>query len=191
MTFGTRPFDVRIEWDEKAFTALQDGFARLVKLGENTSPLMASIAEGLLHGVQDRFATEKAPDGTSWAPLAESTKRVKKGKKILTEGGYLGGLIRPAWGRDFAETATAPLPYAQVQQDGGKKTYTIKPKGKKALAWGGGAGAAGEDGGVVVRSVKHPPLKARPYMGLSKADEQMIIDSVDEALGRALSGGSP
>ncbi|MEO8135538.1 MAG: phage virion morphogenesis protein [Betaproteobacteria bacterium] len=171
-------FVIKLEWDDKAF---QLGMRRLESIGADTGPLMADIAEGLLHSTQDRFNTSVAPDGTPWAPLKASTKAMKKGPRILVEEGYLSGLLRSDFGKDFAEVATAPLPYAQVQQEGGKGSYTIKPVNKEALAWPGGRHP--------VAGVVHPPLPARPYLGLSADDQRMILDRCRAAVDRAF--GAP
>ncbi|HSX60258.1 MAG TPA: phage virion morphogenesis protein [Tahibacter sp.] len=170
-------FEFRIEWDDTQFQA---SGARLQQTFERASPLMADLAEGLLHSTQDRFVTSTAPDGRPWAPLAPSTRLSKRGPKILVEDGYLSGLLRPSWTDNTAGVETAPLPYAQVQQDGGRKTYEIKPRAKTALSWPGGRHPTAK--------VIPPPLPARPYMGLSKSDQAFIVERVHWWLGRAFGG---
>lgn len=103
-------------------TQAQAVFDRLLAGGQDLSPLMAGLAEGMVHRTQDRIEREEAPDGTPWAPLDPAYAARKKAKGylggILVREGYLSGLLRPDWGDDFAEVATAPLPYAAAHQFG-------------------------------------------------------------------------
>jgi phage gpG-like protein len=172
-------FEFRIQWDDTDF---QLAGAQVQQLFERAGPLMADLSEGLLHSTQDRFETSTAPDGRPWAPLAASTLAMKRGPKILVEDGYLSGLLRPSWTDNTAGVATAPLPYAQVHQDGGRRAYIIKPRTKTALSWPGGRHPTAK--------VVHPPLPARPYMGLSKEDQVFIVERVHSWIGRAFSGRS-
>lgn len=172
-------FEFRIQWDDAEW---QRAGARVQQLFERAGPLMADLAEGLLHSTQGRFKTSTGPDGRPWAPLAASTLAMKRGPKILVEDGYLSGLLRAAWTDNTADVESTPLPYAQVHQDGGRRAYTIKPRTKTALSWPGGRHPTAK--------VVHPPLPARPYMGLSKEDQQFIIERVQWWLSRAISGRS-
>lgn len=66
-------------------------------------------------------------------------------------------------------------PYAAIHQFGGQtRPHLIHPSRKKALAFGG----------VVVKSVKHPGSKipARPFLGLSDADRNEIVEITLEYL---------
>lgn len=161
---------------------------QLAALGANPAPVMAGIAEGLLHSTQDRFDTKVGPDGIPWVPLAPSTKRMKRGPGLLVETGQMSGTIFPAWGSTFAEISAQSF-YSKWHQ-AGTKPYKIRPKGKKALAIPGIAEGPADKSGkgpvLLRREVNHPGLPARPYIGVSDADRMMILDSVLDALDAAL-----
>lgn len=71
------------------------------------SPVMAVVAEQLVAAVNDEFET--AGHG-KWPPLAESTKRQRRGdgerSQILKDTGALAGSIRGESGPDFALATT-------------------------------------------------------------------------------------
>jgi phage gpG-like protein len=77
--------------------------------------------------------------------------------------------------------------YAAIHQFGGQtKPHVIRPKFKRALAFGG----------VVVRQVQHPGSKipARPFLALTPEDgEDLIADAEDflqEQINRTTQGGT-
>ena len=55
--------------DAEVRTALN----RLLAAGTDMTPLMRDIGEHLLNTTRERFHSEKAPDGTPWTPLTDST----------------------------------------------------------------------------------------------------------------------
>ena len=173
---------VRITWDDAAFQAAT---RRLLDLGANLSPLMADIAEGLLHSTQDRFSTKVGPDGTPWAPLKPSTlmQRGPAGGILVHTGNLSRDGISHSWGSDYAEVAATP-PYARWQQEG-TDPYVILPKDKKALGFVTAGGVK-----IARKKVNHPGLPARPFIGVSTDDAQMIQDKAAKALERATEGTS-
>lgn len=178
---------VRVTWDDAQFQA---AFVRLRELGARTGPLMADVAEGLLQSTQERFVAGVAPDGTPWAELRPSTKRMKRGPGILRETGQLAGTLSHSWGDEFAELVASAY-YAKWHQTG-TNPYVIRPTKGKALAIPGIAeGPATQEGAgptLLRRSVQHPGLPPRPFMGVARDDVQMIQDAVEEAFRRALGG---
>lgn len=174
-------------------------FGRMVAGLQDTKPLRGLIGEQLVESTRRRYAESKAPDGSKWAELAPGTleqyvagfgkslRRTKGGKpvggntdKALNKAGRarLGGrkplLVTGSlassyfWQNEGNNLVIATNhPHAAIHQFGGKSAYTIKPKNKKALAWPGG--------NHPVKSVVHPPLKARPALGISDADGNMML----------------
>jgi len=130
---------------------------------ENLRPALLEIGEHLQGSVEERFRTETDPEGRPWEPLSEFTKENKRTDQILTESGGAGlrGSIHYRAGRDFLEQGTNKI-YAAIHQLGG----TIKAKG-------GGALAIGRPGGAFAL-VKQVTMPARPYLGLSDSDRQVI-----------------
>jgi phage gpG-like protein len=69
---------------------------RLKQLGgrmENPRPVLLAIGEYMLLRTEERFSTEKDPDGQRWKELSPLTLLTKKHTKILTESGNLRGRI--------------------------------------------------------------------------------------------------
>lgn len=64
--------------------------------GMDTSTLMPRLGKDLLASTQQRFSTQRAPDGTAWQALHPRTLKHKKHNKnrILTERGFLRSNIR-------------------------------------------------------------------------------------------------
>ena len=137
--------------DEAAQATLQ----RLIKAGQDFTPLMNNIAEHLLNTTRQRFIDETDPQGEKWKPLKSATKaRKKKHKdKVLTEDGYLRGSIVPRTGKNHIEIGST-REYAGTHQFGAKKGAYGKTAKGASIPWG-----------------KIPP---RPYLGLSTEDQDHI-----------------
>lgn len=135
---------------------------------QNLRPALLEIGEHLQGSVEERFRTETDPEGNPWEPLSDFTKANKRGDQILTESGSSGlrGSIHYRAGRDFLEQGTNKI-YGAIHQLGG----TIKARG--------GALAIGRPDGAFAL-VKQVTIPARPYLGLSDDDRQVI----DEILQR-------
>lgn len=151
--------DVRIE-DH----GVEAGFTRLIGLMENTTPVMSAIGEGLVSSTRRRFVTQTSPEGAKWAALNPAYKPLKKNSRILTESGRLGGSINHQDGRDWTRVGTNVI-YAAIHQFGG----TIVPKSASHLVFRLATGI------VHALSVTIP---ARPYLGISDDDEEMVADTV-------------
>jgi len=130
---------------------------------DNPRPMLLEIGEHLQGSVEERFRTETGPDGNPWEPLSEFTKANKRNDQILTESGGSGlrGSIHYQVNRTSLEQGTNKI-YAAIHQLGG----TIKAKGGGALAIGRPDGA--------FALVKQVTIPARPYLGLSDSDREVI-----------------
>lgn len=151
--------DVRIE--DKAVSA---AFTRLISVMGNTTPVMSAIGTGLVGSTHRRFVTQLAPDGTPWKALHPDYKRSKRNSRILTESGRLRDSINSRPGRDQVTVGTNTI-YAAVHQLGA----TIKPKAGSHLVFRLASGI------VLAKSVTIP---ARPYLGISDDDHEMISETV-------------
>lgn len=139
-------FQVEVEISSPALLAL---FERLQQFGGDQSVVMADLAEGLLDRTQDRFDTQRTPAGDPWAALTEGYKarKVRKGypETLLLMEGRLRNELRSDYDKDFAEVATAALPYAALHQFGGTPDMAPGPAavpareymgvGPEDLAW--------------------------------------------------------
>lgn len=162
---GTR---ITVDFDDTSVQArlrgLQDAMA-------DTTPLMAEISEYLWDSTRERFRTQTDPNGKAWKTLHPRYKESKpeaQRERILTLNGYLRSKIVKAYDAHSA-TVGSDRGYAAIHQFGGRtRPHVIKPRYKKALAFGG----------MVRKSVQHPGsnIPARPFLGLSDADRSEIIE---------------
>jgi phage virion morphogenesis protein len=192
---------IKIEIDDQA---VMPAFNRLLAAGDDPSPIMRLIGEGMAESTRMRFEQSRAPDGTPWKPLAQSTyeglvagrksnlqkksgrlsalgaQRVAGRKPLIGETRMLSTTIGYQLEGSNAVVIGTPMEYGFVHQLGGKKTYTILPKNKQALAWPGGAHP--------VKKVVHPPLPARPFLGVSVEDRDEITQILRDAITGAWRG---
>jgi phage virion morphogenesis protein len=152
------------------YTPVVRALREIVQQLSDRRELMASLA-GIMHrAVEDNFEAQGRP---RWADLHPGTKaaRRKLGQwpgQILVRSGQLAASITPYSDNDQALVGTNKA-YAAIQQFGGQtRPHIIKPRNKRALAFGG----------VVVRQVKHPGSKipARPFLSLTEQDGQDMLD---------------
>lgn len=173
-----------ITWDDERFTAEFNALARRM---QDTTPLMADIAEALLDSANRRFDSGVAPDGTQWAPLADGS-----GRTPLTLTGVMRTRNANAWGRDWAEVFNSAK--QALWQHEGTDPFTIVPRNARALAFGNSVSIAigkrkGQAGkSVVVAKVDHPGLPARRWIGLSRDDEDTVFGLVRGYLEGGLDG---
>lgn len=184
----------------KALKGAQDA------LGEQgMRELLKGIGEGLMASTKLRFSSSTAPDGSRWLANARSTieQFVNKGKyyskagKLNSKGVAKVSGKRPLVGHtgELAGNITyqvesgtlvigSPMPYARVQQEGAKQ---------------------GEFGRVVASNIQrfrqfdekdfrryagtkkgHPlpwgDIPARPFLGISTADREAILDVIERRL---------
>lgn len=149
--------------DDEAVVA----FNRLVAAGTDLTPLMRDIGEHLLRTTRDRFADEKAPDGTPWAPLSETTKarKTRNAGRILTESGILGGQLAYRASSDELMVGS-PTIYAGTHQFGASRGAFGTTSRGSPIPWG--------------------DIPARPFLGLSGDDEDEVAALVSDFLVDAL-----
>lgn len=158
--------------------------------------MLDSIGHTLYRATKERHDAGLAPDGTKWKPRAASTvgaEAWKATKDRMQKAGQISiAAARKAQGRSLLYREGGLLPSLHHQVEGGElklslddpkakwhhfgtgtygprgSSYEIRPKVKKALAFGG-----------LVRSrVTHPGIPARPLLGFPASDRQLVGDVV-------------
>lgn len=142
----------------------------LLKVNHIADAPMEELAEGIGRLVQGqtrrRITDEKtAPDGTPW-------KRNSTGTSTLYASGALARSIDYAASPDSIEIGSA-LVYARIHQEGGK----IVAKNAKALAF---------RIGNLFRLVQSVTMPMRRYLGLSADNQDEIVETTEDWLGRLL-----
>jgi phage virion morphogenesis protein len=133
-------------------------------LANQKKALMEACGEALGSGTLKRFQDEEDPEGQHWAPVARSGK-------ILTDTARLRKSIDYAVAGDTVLVGSNVV-YALIHQKGGE----ITPKKGKYLKF--------KVGGKWVNA-KKVTIKARPYLGISKADRQEIEETIRDFVGGA------
>lgn len=153
---------------------VMDALARLQQATAQRAPLMRAIAAVMADAVEENFAREGRP---AWQGLKPPGR---PGGKILQDKGLLAASITPASDNDSAQVGSN-VKYAAIHQFGGKtRAHEIRPRHKKALAFGG----------RVVKKVHHPgsTIPARPFLALTPQDLDEIVATVADTLRQAGAG---
>jgi len=126
----------------------------------DTQHLAEQIGAALVSGTQDRFDAGKAPDGSDWAPT-------KRGGQILVDTGALKDSVGYEASPGLVVVGTADV-RAGTHQFGAKKgAYGSTGKGHP-IPWG--------------------DIPARPFIGISEADEQEAKACVTRHVARSFGG---
>lgn len=142
--------------------------ARLNRMsGIDKAGIMNAIAEGIRTSTLERFRSEESPEGTKWSP---SIRASKQGGKTLTKSAVLKNSIRAEADGSGAAVGTN-LAYAATHQFGDERTIRAK-KGRYLRFQIGGRW-------VSIPSVR-VNIPARPFLGISKEDEEEIRAILDE-----------
>jgi phage virion morphogenesis protein len=154
---------------------------------KNMVPALKQIGEHMLLATEGRFAKEQSPQGVKWAPLKPSTLKRKKGPKILTESAMLRGTIRWQLMGANAVAIGTDRPYGRIHQIGGTITQGARSElftrnRRKSGAFKKGT-KEGQGFTFKKRKIKIP---ARPYLGISSADQAIISEIVMDNI---LAGG--
>jgi phage virion morphogenesis protein len=160
-------------------TLVLDRLRQLLDNLGDLRPAMREVAGVMADEAESSLEGQRAPDGTPWETLADSTieERTKLGYwpgRILQRTGRLAASISSDFGPNFAVAGTN-VEYAAAHQFGAKtKPTEIRPRNKKALAFGGRVGA----------KVNHPgsTIPARPFLGLSQDGEDEVLDILEAHL---------
>ena len=143
-------------WDDGG---IQRALHKLQHAGHNLHTPLNVIGLRLVESTKQRFETSTAPDGTHWKPNSPATiSRKGAGKKPLIgkTGSLMDQISYSVAGGELLVYST--MDYAAMQQFGGTKAEFNH-------LWG--------------------DIPARPYLGLSGADELMIQHILDNYLKNA------
>lgn len=133
---------------------------RLIDAAINPRPALLEIGEDLIDSTKKRFGSESGPDGVPWARNAPSTVKRKGRDQPLTgsgkdsKGTLMDQINYQLFGNDTLEVGS-PTVYAAMQQFGGAKAQFPH-------LWG--------------------DIPARPFIGISDADEEEIINTFNKYL---------
>lgn len=165
--------------------ALRDLLARM----ENPRGFYKGVGELLLASTSRRFEAETGPDGKPWAPLKPSTIRARTKNKQLPlkilrsnskgkAGSSLAGSINYIATDDEVRVGS-PVIYAAIHQLGG----TIEKQAGSRYMVGRRFAKRDKEGGADVAIKAHTiTIPARPYIGISAADQEGILEQAQDWL---------
>ena len=153
---------VRLDGDTDELLAKLRSMENVDKAG-----IMNAIAEGIKTSTIERFEREESPEGKKWVP---SIRAKKTGGKSLVKTTALRTSIETKSDSSGAAVGTN-LEYAATHQFGDERT--IRAKNSKYLRFKIG------DSWVSVPSVRIS-IPARPFLGISKEDEEEIREILNE-----------
>lgn len=171
--------------------------AALTELAERLEDIrvpLLDIAEYLHQSTDDRFRKQVSPDGAPWAPLAASTIAKKKSSQILRQDGVLQDTIRHRVSGDELELGS-DRPYAAIHQFGGKIEQAARSQQVYFKHKGGEVGnrfvkkRLSNFAQWVTRGATSTEMPARPFLGLSSADDTEILAIVSDYLFEPLAVG--
>jgi phage virion morphogenesis protein len=138
---------ITIEVDDRQVLRVLD---QMLAQMEDITPALGDIGEALLNSTRRRFDDQRAPDGTPWAPLTETTRNLKPRNKdkILVLTNYLRGNLRYRTEPDGLELGTDRI-YGAMHQFGGVTAPNSMIPGKT--------------------------IPARPFLGLSDDDRTEVL----------------
>ncbi|BBL70336.1 phage virion morphogenesis protein [Methylogaea oryzae] len=171
---------ISIEIDNRQ---VQEALRELERRATNMAPALKQIGEALADSTKRRFETTTAPDGTPWEANRPTTLARKKGTRPLTgETGNLMDTIDWQLIGDDAVEIGSPMEYAATQQFGAKmgefgRYSQIGRVRKHGL--GTFQGSAGTQKGFPIPWGNIP---ARPFLGISDADEREVLEIVQTYL---------
>jgi phage virion morphogenesis protein len=138
--------------------AFQRAMGELAARGTRLKPLLYELAFELERSTKDRFDREEDPDGVPWVDLRPATWARKRSSKKLEERGFLKGGIGVGDVTDEYADVVADREYAAIHQEGGTPDMAPGPAA----------------------------IPARPYMGVSRDDADMILRAAQAYLEDAL-----
>ncbi|VVD97904.1 phage virion morphogenesis protein [Pandoraea communis] len=159
---------VRIDIDD---SRLQAGLKHLASAASDMTPAMRKIAATLESVVEENFEAEGRP---RWTP---SGRAKSEAGVTLQKSGRLAASVTTDHNANTVVIGSNVV-YARIHQLGGKTSpHVIRPRAKKALAFGG----------RVLASVNHPgsDIPARPFLPVT-SDGALQPEATDAVLGTIL-----
>lgn len=135
-----------------------EALAQLIKRVENLRPVQDDLGEYFIESTKRRFKTKTAPDGSRWRDNSELTQELKgSNDPLIGESRRLSNEIHRRIDGTTVSWGSS-LVYAGMQQHGGLKS--VYPH-----LWGN--------------------IPARPFLGMSNEDEQVVLEILQEHLAGA------
>ncbi|WP_406586795.1 phage virion morphogenesis protein [Asaia lannensis] len=160
-----------------SFKPMREALTRIAAIGREPQPVLAAAALPLEDNVRNRIETGTDPKGVKWsdyAPLNPLYAQDKTGPGILKESGELQRTIESSVsGRTII--IGSPLLYSTIHQFGG----VIRAKNAPALFFVMGGKK------FLRQSVTIP---ARPYLGFSTQDREVLVTHLSEFFRKAVAG---
>ena len=151
---------IQVEVDD---AEIRRALQRLIDAGINPRPALLEIGDDLIVSTKKRFESESGPDGMPWARNSELTKSRKGGRdQPLIGGGKLMDQINKQLSGNDTLYVGSDRDYAGTQQFGAKQGQFGRSDRNTPLPWG--------------------DIPARPFIGISDADEDKIIDIFNQYL---------
>lgn len=158
----------------------------LLQRMDDRRPFFKDVGDYMMGEIGRRFATEIAPDGPPWKPLAKSTiksriRRKRSPEGILRDYGHLRGSIHPRTSNDELRIGS-PAETAAIHQLGG--TINMPARAQKLYYKRDRKGQIGRrfikkekanHTMTVDRKAHTITIPARPFLGLSDADQEEIF----------------
>ncbi|MFV0411475.1 MAG: phage virion morphogenesis protein [Paracoccus sp. (in: a-proteobacteria)] len=182
-------FEVQIE-DADARARLQKMLGRM----DSRKPFFSTVGQLLADSTRERFRTGRDPAGAAWVPLSHSTlkARARRGHSaisILRERGFLAGSIRFEASEDRVKVGSVLEDYAAIHQLGGTIDMPARKQTLRFKAAETGNGrrfAKKKEKAIntqeVLRRAHKIVIPARPYLGVSRADEADIFSAAERWL---------
>ena len=153
-----------VSFDLKEVDSVKKLLANAALDSADRGKLLQSIGVEMEAQTQERFDTQKSPDGDSWKALAQKTTAYYASKGwaarsiLVGEGSLRDSIASEVQGGAWSTLVGATMEYAAVHQFGAE----IKPKSAKALFVPGY--------GLLQKAT----IPARPYLGVSQDDAKAI-----------------
>lgn len=148
----------------------QETLDQLIRRTSDLRPLMEVVGAYGEESTVHRFESQRGPDGERWDP---SIRAKRTGGQTLVDSGRLRGSMSWRADADSAEWGTN-LIYASTHQGGA----TIRAKSADRLTF--------QIPGLGFRSAAEVVIPARPFLGISREDQDEIDAIVQDYLAEAV-----
>ena len=157
-------------------TRVVEALNQLAKKGGNMGAAFRDIGEYLLISHRERFDREEAPDGSKWEPLSEATLRRKMLKGVRRSKGEKKKRLTGKRGSTKAGAINALAASRILKEEGDLRDTLRYQETDSSLEFGtdriyGATHQFGDD---------DRNIPARPFLGLSAADEQEVIRIIEK-----------
>jgi len=179
--------NISVDYDDKQ---VQDALNRLLAVTENTRSVMMEISEYFHRRTRENFDNQQDADGNAWAPLKDSTEKRKAAmgvpvNKILHgQTLHLRDTIFPFFSDTEAGVSTGPgtEDYAAAMQYGTEGMNIQVPGHQRLISQAFGHELAYPVWANIPAFSFTGNTPARPYLGVSKSDEEEVLDILEEEI---------